>query len=101
MALKRILQEKLQCTRYQTSVLYLTLRFCYLLANFREITKVSFYFTLDPPLKIFTFNHRKKCFLFQVIHGKNPDKDSRMQVSNDFRIITWNWVGISKTLMEN
>ena len=51
MALKRILQEKLQCTRYQTSVLYLTLRFCYLLANFREITKVSFCFTLDPPLK--------------------------------------------------
>ena len=43
----------------------------------------------------------KKCFLFQVIHGKHPDKDPRMQVSNDFRIVTWNWVRISKTLMEN
>ena len=36
-----------------------------------------------------------------MIHGKHPDKDPRMQVSNDFRIVTWNWVRISKALMEN
>ena len=43
----------------------------------------------------------KQCFIFQDIHGKDPDKCSRTQVSDNFNIVTLNWVRISKTLMEN
>ena len=43
----------------------------------------------------------KKCFIFKEIHGEDPDKYYRMQVSDNFKIITLNWIRIPKTLMEN
>ena len=54
-------------------------------------------FHTDAFAKVFL----QKCFIFKEIHGKDPDKYSRMQVSDNFKIITLNWIRISKTLMEN
>lgn len=41
-------------------------------------------------MKTFIVNYRPKYFVFKEIHGKDTDKYSRIQVSDNFKIIPLN-----------
>ena len=40
---------------------------------------------------------RDTCFIFKETHKKDSDKYCRIQVSDNFKIIKLNWIGISRT----
>ena len=40
---------------------------------------------------------RDTCFIFKETHKKDSDKYCRIQVSDNFKIVKLNWIGISRT----
>lgn len=61
------------------------------IAFLKSLLSDNYYFTLML-LQIY--------FIFKGIHGKDFDKYSGIQVFDNFKVITLNWAGISKTQME-